>query len=51
VNLGLTSAGTVAEDAGAGPYANSLADVEYMFARSGAGGRALARVRRSGAAA
>jgi hypothetical protein len=35
VNLGLTSAGTVAEDAGAGPYANSLADVEFMFARSG----------------
>src|SRR5580704_14236802 len=30
VNLGLTSAG-----AAAGPYANSLADVEYMFARSG----------------
>jgi 3-keto-5-aminohexanoate cleavage enzyme len=37
VNLGLTSAdaGAVAADAAAGPYANSLADVEYMFARSG----------------
>jgi 3-keto-5-aminohexanoate cleavage enzyme len=34
VNLGLTSAGAVAADAAAGPYANSLADVEYMFARS-----------------
>src|SRR6516225_5918211 len=34
VNLGLTSAGAVGTDA-AGPYANSLADVEYMFARSG----------------
>ena len=34
VNLGLTSAGAVATDAAAGPYANSLADVEYMFARS-----------------
>ena len=29
VNLGLTSAGAVAADAAAGPYANSLADVEY----------------------
>ena len=35
VNLGLTSAGAVAADAAAGPYANPLADVEYMFARSG----------------
>jgi uncharacterized protein (DUF849 family) len=35
VNLGLTSAVAVAADAAAGPYANSLADVEYMFARSG----------------
>ena len=35
VNLGLTSDGAVAADAAAGPYANSLADVEYMFARSG----------------
>jgi uncharacterized protein (DUF849 family) len=35
VNLGLTSAGPAAADAGVGPYANSLADVEYMFARSG----------------
>ena len=34
VNLGLTSGGAVAADAAAGPYANSLADVEYMFARS-----------------
>jgi 3-keto-5-aminohexanoate cleavage enzyme len=43
VNLGLTSASAsasavavaVAADAAAGPYANSLADVEYMFGRSG----------------
>lgn len=41
VNLGLTSASAsasavaVAPAAAAGPYANSLADVEYMFARSG----------------
>jgi uncharacterized protein (DUF849 family) len=35
VNLGLTSAGAVAADAAVGPYANPLADVEYMFARSG----------------
>jgi uncharacterized protein (DUF849 family) len=35
VNLGLTSTGAVAADAAAGPYANPLADVEYMFARSG----------------
>ena len=34
VNLGLTSTGAVAADAAAGPYANPLADVEYMFARS-----------------
>jgi uncharacterized protein (DUF849 family) len=35
VNLGLTSDGAVAADAADGPYANSLADIEYMFARSG----------------
>ena len=35
VNLGLTSAGAVAADAAVGPYANPLADIEYMFARSG----------------
>src|SRR5580704_15283269 len=35
VNLGLTSDGAIAADAAAGPYANSLADVEYMFTRSG----------------
>ena len=34
VNLGLTSNGAVAGAAAAGPYANPLADVEYMFARS-----------------
>ena len=34
VNLGLTSAGAVPADAAVGPYANPLADVEYMFARS-----------------
>lgn len=31
----LTSTGAVAADAAAGPYANPLAEVEYMFARSG----------------
>jgi 3-keto-5-aminohexanoate cleavage enzyme len=35
VNVGLTSAGTVADAAAAEPYQNSYADVEYMFARSG----------------
>ena len=35
VNLGLTSVGAVAADAAVGRYANPLADVEYMFARSG----------------
>ena len=35
VNLGLTSVAAVAADAAVGPYANPLADVEYMFARSG----------------
>ncbi len=35
VNLGLSSVGAVAANAAAGPYANPLADVEYMFARSG----------------
>ena len=35
VNLGLTGDGAVAAGAAAGPYANSLADIEYMFARSG----------------
>jgi 3-keto-5-aminohexanoate cleavage enzyme len=34
VNLGLTSDGAVAADAAAGPYANSLADIEYMLDRS-----------------
>jgi len=34
VNLGLTSDGSIAEGAGAGPYANPLADIAYMFARS-----------------
>ena len=34
VNLGLTSGGAVAADA-VGPYANPLADIGYMFARSG----------------
>jgi 3-keto-5-aminohexanoate cleavage enzyme len=35
VNIGLTSAGTTPEAALAGPYQNSYADLEYMFARSG----------------
>jgi uncharacterized protein (DUF849 family) len=34
VNVGLTSAGDVPEAAAAGPYLNSYADLEYMFARS-----------------
>lgn len=34
VNIGLTSAGTVPAEAAAGPYQNSYADLEYMFARS-----------------
>lgn len=35
VNIGLTSAGIGPADATAGPYQNSYADIEYMFARSG----------------
>jgi uncharacterized protein (DUF849 family) len=35
VNVGLTSAGTAPAAAMAGPYQNSYADIEYMFARSG----------------
>jgi uncharacterized protein (DUF849 family) len=35
VNVGLTSAGAVPTAAAAGPYQNSYADIEYMFARSG----------------
>jgi uncharacterized protein (DUF849 family) len=38
VNLGLTSDGVVAEAAAAGPYQNSLADTEHMFARCAAHG-------------
>ena len=34
VNVGLTSDGTVPAAAAAGPYQNSYADTEYMFARS-----------------
>jgi 3-keto-5-aminohexanoate cleavage enzyme len=34
VNLGLARDGSIAEGAGAGPYANSLSDIGYMFARS-----------------
>jgi uncharacterized protein (DUF849 family) len=34
VNLGLTSDGSIARGAGAGPYANPLSDIGYMFARS-----------------
>jgi uncharacterized protein (DUF849 family) len=34
VNIGLTSDGTVPAAAAAGPYQNSYADTEYMFARS-----------------
>src|SRR4051794_12005390 len=36
VNVGLTSDGTVADAAAPGPYQNSYADTEYMFARSAA---------------
>jgi uncharacterized protein (DUF849 family) len=35
VNIGLTSAGVTPDAAMAGPYQNSYADLEYMFARSG----------------
>jgi 3-keto-5-aminohexanoate cleavage enzyme len=35
VNLGLSSAGAAPGAAMAGPYQNSYADIEYMFARSG----------------
>ena len=35
VNIGLTSAGATPPAAMAGPYQNSYADLEYMFARSG----------------
>ncbi len=35
VNVGLTIAGTAPAEAMAGPYVNSYADIEYMFARSG----------------
>jgi uncharacterized protein (DUF849 family) len=35
VNIGLTSAGATPGAAMAGPYQNSYADLEYMFARSG----------------
>jgi 3-keto-5-aminohexanoate cleavage enzyme len=35
VNIGLTSGGTTPDAAMAGPYQNSYADLEYMFARSG----------------
>ena len=35
VNIGLNSAGAAPTDAMAGPYQNSYADIEYMFARSG----------------
>ena len=35
VNVGLTSAATAPTAAMAGPYQNSYADIEYMFARSG----------------
>jgi uncharacterized protein (DUF849 family) len=34
VNLGLTSDGGIAPGSGAGPYANPLSDIGYMFARS-----------------
>jgi 3-keto-5-aminohexanoate cleavage enzyme len=36
VNVGLTSDGTVPDAAAPGPYQNSYADTEYMFARSAA---------------
>jgi 3-keto-5-aminohexanoate cleavage enzyme len=35
VNIGLTSAGAAPDGAMPGPYQNSYADIEYMFARSG----------------
>ena len=35
VNIGLTSVGVTPDAAMAGPYQNSYADLEYMFARSG----------------
>jgi hypothetical protein len=44
VNLGLTSGGAVAADAAVGPHANPLADIDYMFARSGELGAAVAVV-------
>ena len=34
VNIGLASDGSIAEGSGDGPYANSLSDIGYMFARS-----------------
>jgi uncharacterized protein (DUF849 family) len=40
VNVGLTTDGTVPEAAAAGPYQNSYADVEHMFARTAALGAA-----------
>jgi 3-keto-5-aminohexanoate cleavage enzyme len=40
VNVGLTGDGTVADGAADGPYANSYADVEHMFARTAALGAA-----------
>jgi 3-keto-5-aminohexanoate cleavage enzyme len=35
VNVGMDGAGNVPEPAAAGPYQNSYADTEYMFARTG----------------
>ena len=40
VNVGLTTDGTVPDVAAAGPYLNSYADVEHMFARTAALGAA-----------
>jgi uncharacterized protein (DUF849 family) len=40
VNVGLTTDGTVPGPAAAGPYQNSYADVEHMFARTAALGAA-----------
>jgi len=34
VNIGLTSDGSIATGSGAGPYANPLSDIDYMFART-----------------
>ncbi len=34
VNLGLATDGSIAQGTGAGPYANPLSDIGYMFARS-----------------